>query len=1116
MVANQSGKRRSPSEGASESSGQDHPSPPAQGQRQSSKQQVRHRASVACASCRERRIRCVVPEGSSECTQCKRSGAECIIKNDDERRRPISKAYMSSLSNRIALLEGMLQERGVVPPPAIHPPKTRQDAQVRQHQDQHQSHAPDSPRAWESNRPRSPERDAYTPFVIKEEDTATRDIFQGGSVISESFTSHVPSDESSVLQAAPSKEGDNTEPLLSGDYVFPSDDPPWKFQFYGPTASSHVYAAATGHFSQPGPLEQVGRTRRFIQALSPSTLDHLMGCFWDHYNPGVQLVDQSAFEDDQGSQRPNFYSPFLHITMMAAGYRFADRDREAVKRLTLGTWESTLHRESRSLMEVELERPGGIASVQALLILADLEFGVGRDATGWMYSGIANRLAFSIGLHAESANKDISDAERRVRRQVMTACVVSDRQCALLLGRPTSIKRQDLGIELSSKETHASTSATPSLPFLDHETDGSRATDIAVHQHLVELMDLSARIADSQNTTSSTAAISTTGEAENNAYIHAVTLDQQLQNWYRRLPPHLTWNPVISKTAPLSYFMLHQQYHTCMILLHRPWAKYGPIVSDNTETANFAKSMSKSSNYVFPLGLGSPQSIDKDSRVTLSRRMCTQHAVKIARIFWHHRQRFDGRKISAMGIQHAGTAALALMAALALRSPELDHRSNLSYLQVLSIAIYDMSRIYQPAARMYRQLKTTLTEIRAGLIANAQQWNFNANKHANVIFRSPTNSWRGSTPHITGNHFDSIFSGCQENNSSGSGLTVQQHTFKRRRLGPGSRRASELAVPTASFFEVAATAGDYSSSLTQQQQTTHKPFSLGKHGRQRSVDDIVISEKTDTTIMSDDLAATWAFDFDFVNAASAPPIVDGSEEREKAAAEERLQVVDNTDCIIVVGDDMNVDGDISGPMASEDTQSLQSNMAEPQVSGLQQQNKHSQEPEQRDPSEAAEMTIEEWLAEPPGLTPSSLQHDTDASAGSPEACSDTLLDEPMLSSTAPADNSDTRGGGDQHLSSGLDGVDHGDGTTSSDDLESWMAATFGIGADGVDQMISPMSLNPSLSELVRSVESIVGTSCGDRGAALSANRANKKTKMSKSGGGGVGVKNLEALDFLQL
>lgn len=56
----------------------------------------RHRASVACASCRDRRIRCVVPPGDKECTQCRRSGVECVIKNDDERRRYVSARAMDS------------------------------------------------------------------------------------------------------------------------------------------------------------------------------------------------------------------------------------------------------------------------------------------------------------------------------------------------------------------------------------------------------------------------------------------------------------------------------------------------------------------------------------------------------------------------------------------------------------------------------------------------------------------------------------------------------------------------------------------------------------------------------------------------------------------------------------------------------------------------------------------------------------------------------------------------------------------------------------------------------------------------------------------------------------
>jgi hypothetical protein len=49
------------------------------------------------------------------------------------------------------------------------------------------------------------------------------------------------------------------------------------------------------------------------------------------------------------------------------------------------------------MLDHELERPGGIPSVVALLLLGDLECGVGRDNLGWLYGGMAVRLAFDIG-----------------------------------------------------------------------------------------------------------------------------------------------------------------------------------------------------------------------------------------------------------------------------------------------------------------------------------------------------------------------------------------------------------------------------------------------------------------------------------------------------------------------------------------------------------------------------------------------------------------------------------------------------------------------------------------------------------------------------------------------
>ncbi|KAK3319721.1 nitrogen assimilation transcription factor nit-4, partial [Cercophora scortea] len=726
-TASGSYKGRSPSEAASDTSSQDQSSPSAtHTSRPPTKQQIRHRASVACASCRERRIRCVVPEGASECTQCKRTGAECVIKNDDERRRPISKAYMSSLSNRIELLEGLLQERGVVPPPAIHPPKTRQEAQASQQHEQEQTPARDTPQPSESNLRRSPETQKGNLPGMGQEELNLHNFRQAGRAMSNMYSSQQHPMDSLLLSGLSPELDDIGRRGVSEKGISSLDQTSAAPRFYGPTANVHVYGQVSCQPYSRGPPEQARRAERVIRALSPVTRDYLMTCFWSHYNPAHQVVDQDTFEADQNTQNPRFYSSFLHITMLAGGYRFADREREDVKRMTLGNWESTLHRESKYMLDIELERPGGVPSVQALLILADLEGGVGRDSTGWMYSGMATRLAFDLGLHAKCTDETVPDVERRVRRKVMMACVMYDRYLALLLGRPTSIKNQDLGIDLLPQSLSTASTAvhTPSSSELGSNNGGRN--DVAVYQKIIELMDLAARIADSQNSCPNTANMFATNDAEENAYLNVITLDRQLQTWYRRIPEHLAWKPANIKSAPLGFFILHQQYHVCMILLHRPWAKYGPDAQDGSNNSRYPSPASPRqaqdgpdqfhiSTNSFARNLNNPQSIDDDNRVALSRSMCTQHAVRVARIFWQHRQRLDGQKMSLPGIQHAGTAAIALMSALAHKSNELDQQSNLRYLQVISGAIYDMSRIYQPAAKMYQLLKSMLINIRAGM-----------------------------------------------------------------------------------------------------------------------------------------------------------------------------------------------------------------------------------------------------------------------------------------------------------------------------------------------------------------------------------------------------------------
>lgn len=291
------------------------------------------------------------------------------------------------------MLEGMLMSKGVMPPPPAHPPRTRQEAANQDEADKDKNRA--AAEKQEIRIPPSPAQEVPSPpdsthdFPMQDSDNTDEtdsSVLPQAEFASFDFNAMSPDPMLPVLDARPS-EDDLVHRLLSTKGNLSFDQLSGRLRFFGPTANSHVYAASANKFDSREPPEQVRRAERIIRSLTITTYEYLMSVFWEYYNDVLIIIDREAFEADRDSQNPKFYSSFLHITMLAAGYRFADKDREDIIKISLGNRESTLHREAKYMLDIELERPGGIPSVQALLLLGDLECGVGRDNTGWMYSG---------------------------------------------------------------------------------------------------------------------------------------------------------------------------------------------------------------------------------------------------------------------------------------------------------------------------------------------------------------------------------------------------------------------------------------------------------------------------------------------------------------------------------------------------------------------------------------------------------------------------------------------------------------------------------------------------------------------------------------------------------
>ena len=166
------------------------------------------------------------------------------------------------------------------------------------------------------------------------------------------------------------------------------------------------------------------------------------------------------------------------------------------------------------------------------------------------------------------------------------------------------------------------------------------------------------------------------------AYFKIAAVDRELTNWLSELPAELKWTEENIANGPAPLYLLHSQYHTALILLHRPFVNYGQpaeIVNDYG-------------------GEAEPERMNHFT--ILSRTVCADNAKKVAAIMSKYRQRFDTSQSFPTGLQHAGTAATALMAELVIQANAIERKDLLANLECLKLTLAEMTRTYQPAVLM--------------------------------------------------------------------------------------------------------------------------------------------------------------------------------------------------------------------------------------------------------------------------------------------------------------------------------------------------------------------------------------------------------------------------------
>ncbi|KAG0647038.1 Nitrogen assimilation transcription factor nit-4 [Hyphodiscus hymeniophilus] len=485
-----------------------------------------------------------------------------------------------------------------------------------------------------------------------------------------SGNSMTPSQHQSVSGGAPScpsLEDDGISSIDSADELVDqlSDRigtlhirPGGHIRFYGSTSNFNLLESPVSEVSMnvhrtirhdgPELLDRLGLNKEVPVDIE----DHLTNLYFTWQDPSLHAVDRRMFEEarivwrDKGEDT-SYYSEALRNAMSLADF-FADR--------------------AKALLEIELDSPC-VATIQTLVLLSAHDIGCGRDAKGWLFSGMAMRLSFNLALNQDLkpyvAKGVVDAAEADLRRTVFWAAFLVEHVWSFYLGQPFRVPIKGVTQEMPGPKAYMGLSRqwTPYVSQTMHQTFTPMADCVqGVFRCQVLLFDAITPLCD---TFYSIAATSKSALQE--LTYQAVA---KLQEWKENLLIELHLDLNNHKATYLPHvILLHMQYYQSVIYAHRPC-------------------MSK--RHIQPgRGLGTDH----------ARKICIDSASAIAQLLRLYEERYTLRRINIQAVAITFSAALLLVFATVLHYQQEREDEILADLSVCFRALDELAPSWDTAKR---------------------------------------------------------------------------------------------------------------------------------------------------------------------------------------------------------------------------------------------------------------------------------------------------------------------------------------------------------------------------------------------------------------------------------
>ncbi|KAL8774453.1 MAG: hypothetical protein Q9209_000826 [Squamulea sp. 1 TL-2023] len=335
-----------------------------------------------------------------------------------------------------------------------------------------------------------------------------------------------------------------------------------------------------------GSTEQYQQQANPIISWSEATKDHdliihLMNMYFTWHYSYFTTLSKSLFYRDfllgkpppYTRQKTEYCTPLLVNAMLALGCHFTSWPAARSNPSDSATAGDHFFKEAKRLiMENDEHESPRLATVQALALMSVREAGCGREAKGWVYSGMSFRMAYDLGLNVDSALLSIDGEEIDARRMSLWGCFLFDKCWSIYLGRQPQLPLSNVAVPkfdvfpMEDSETWS--------PYSDTgvgQAHSQAARTRAVALQISSLCEISGDLLNYfYHPTNLDKPLGKQAELKKLSELHT-----RLEAWRKNLPKE--FEPKEGQLA--SVLVLHMFYQLLFIHLFRPFLRYKPSAS---------------------------------------------------------------------------------------------------------------------------------------------------------------------------------------------------------------------------------------------------------------------------------------------------------------------------------------------------------------------------------------------------------------------------------------------------------------------------------------------------------------------------------------------------------